>query len=134
MKKLTVTAYSRLSVDGFEISMIDEDKGPLFNKSYDYGNNASHSRDLAKYAHKDHVKFGHPDKPYVSDILQELIQKYQINEVSVEAGWNTFACEKVSDQFVEDFKTKFCDCLQVVPLLTESDLSAISTESEEAAL
>lgn len=134
MKKLTVTAYSRLSVDGFEVSVIDEDKGLLFNESYDYGYTASHSRDLAQSAHDDHVKFGHSDKPYVSDILQDLIQEYQVNAISVEAGWNTFAGENVSAQFVEDFKTKFCDCLQVMPLLTESDLSAISSESEEAAL
>lgn len=74
MKTLTAIITSSVSADGFEVVVNDADK-TLFTDRYSYGYNASYS--------KRHVT---NDKPYVTDILLDLVNKYGIEKLIVKNG------------------------------------------------
>ncbi|MCK9470180.1 MAG: hypothetical protein M0Q88_00310 [Bacilli bacterium] len=96
--RLQISVGSGLNADGIDISIFKDGKLMLKN-SYRYGYNASYSR-----------SFSDPDKPYVVNIIQDYISKYNITEdnFTVIAGTNVYRGEKMSNKDVEDFKQKYC--------------------------
>lgn len=96
--RLQISVVSGLNADGIDISIFKDGKLMLKN-SYRYGYNASYSR-----------SFSDPDKPYVVNIIQDYISKYNITEdnFTVIAGTNVYRGEKMSNKDVEDFKQKYC--------------------------
>lgn len=99
--KLTVKVRSGMSADGFEATVTNGDD-VLFEKRYDYGYNCSWNKDSADER-----------TPYVSDVLQSLIDEYQAGEFSVEAGRNVFAGKDVRPEKVEEFKNDYCTDLKL---------------------
>ena len=97
---LQISVESGLNADGVDISIFQDGK-VIHKKDYRYGYNASYS------------KSNESSKPYVGNIIQDYISKYNITEdnFNVIAGKNVFKGEKVSDKDVENFKTKYCNNL-----------------------
>lgn len=116
--KMIVIPLSGISSDGFIVKVIINDK-EVFSEDYHYGYTASYDRAQAEYSKRDHenaLKYNwnfpeiyHSVKPYTSDILSELCQKYKltVNDIEVIAGNNIFTGEKVSKETIENFKTKY---------------------------
>ena len=86
-----------INSDRVQVS-IENQKEKLFSEEYAFGYNASSSRKNAEYSRKDHedaIKYGwkpaHPFKPFIGDILNELKEKFQINEQDIVfTGHNVF--------------------------------------------
>lgn len=114
--KLDVKVSTGLNADGFDAVVRDGDN-VVYQESYRYGYNCSYASD-----------FANEDKPYVTDVLQELIDRYQVDKLSVGAGRNTFAEKGVSEVKVEEFKAKYCQGLYIGQseddfTLTDKDLN-----------
>lgn len=92
--QMNIQVRSGISSDGFKITIIDSQGNILFKNSYNYGYDASYSRDFAS-----------DRAPYVTDIINKLCDKYNIsdNEIHVSAGDNIFRGDKVDNKDVEDF-------------------------------
>lgn len=99
--KMTVTVKSGLNSDGFDVKITADGK-PVLDHDYRYGYDAAYS--------KVHVS---ERAPYVTDVLQGLIDKYHISDFTVEAGKNVFAGTDVRAETVEDFKTEYCSGLKL---------------------
>lgn len=114
--KLDIKVSTGLNADGFDAVVRDGDN-VVHQESYRYGHNCSYAPD-----------FANEDKPYVTDVLQGLIDRYQVDELSVGAGRNTFAEKGVSEAKVEEFKAKYCQGLYIGQseddfTLTDKDLN-----------
>ena len=96
--KMIIEVESGMSSDGFIIRIIDDEGSKIFDHSYYYGDNASYKKSWATR-----------DKPYVSDVIKELRDKYNIDESDVEviSGANVFKGSKVSDDNVKDFISSY---------------------------
>lgn len=98
---LTIKVRSGMHSDGF-LTIVAKGDEVLNEKGWDYGCNCSCQRsDISEQT------------PYVPDILQELIDKYHVDEFSVEAGVNVFARAEEKAAKVERFKEKFCTDLKL---------------------
>lgn len=100
MAELQVVIKSGISADGFD-TIIKDNNETISEKSwycgYDYTGNREH---VSK------------ETPYVTDVLQGLIDKYHVNELSLKAGMNTFTGKEVPLHQVEAFKSDYCTNLQ----------------------
>ena len=84
---------SGISADGFTIKIENE-----YNHTYRYGYDASYSN-----------AFANDSKPFVSEIIFELMKEYDISpdNVKVINGYNTFKEGKNEDN-IEEFIDKYC--------------------------
>lgn len=94
--KLNIIVKSGINSDGFNTVIKDGDN-VIEEKSWNYGYNCSYDK-----------MFANKQEPYVTDVLQDLINKYNVDEFSVEAGKNVFAKKDVASHKVEEFKNKYC--------------------------
>lgn len=97
--QMTITVGSHLNSDGFDVSVTDKDGNELFNMDYAYGWDASYDRKLAS-----------KDKPYVSDIINELVQEYNVDRSSIKVvnGRNVFNGKDVDK--ASEFSSKYLEC------------------------
>lgn len=108
--KLTVKVISGISSDGFE-TVVTKGDNTIYERRYNYGYSCSYDKTFAEER-----------TPYVSDVLQSLIDEYQVNDFSVEAGKNVFAGKDVRSETVENFKNEYCSNLQLIG--SEQDFTA----------
>ena len=114
MNIMCVIPQSHANVDGFNVRIQDEDENKIFEHQYAYGYDASHSREWAEKAHKDHensIKYKwenkYDEKPFVTDILVELVNKHNVEKIIVTAGKYVFSGKPMTDgdvdQFIKDY-------------------------------
>lgn len=110
MNIMCVIPQSHANVDGFDVRIQDEDENKIFEHQYVYGYDASHSREWAEKAHKDvenSIKYNwqnkYSEKPFVTDILVELVNKNNVEKIIVTAGKYVFSGKPMSDSDVETF-------------------------------
>lgn len=94
--KLIVEVMSGVRADGFDVTVMDGEE-TLYTNAYRYGYNCSYDS-----------RFANIEEPYVSDVLQSLIDTCQIDSMSVEAGRNTFAGRDMGEDKAEEFRNKYC--------------------------
>lgn len=90
--KMTIVLDSGINADGFSIKI-----GDKFEQDYAYGYNASWDKSWAN-----------DRQPFVSDIILELMRKYNISPDNVEVinGYNTFKGSENTaniDKFIRDY-------------------------------
>lgn len=110
MNKLTIAVNSGISGDGFT-TRVTKSGRLIYEKDWNYGYSCSYDR-----------KFADKRNPYVGDILQGIIDKYQVNEFSVDAGRNVFKGTDESMECVADFKHRHCSDLKVKSYLNKEAL------------
>ena len=110
MKIMFFIHQSHDKVDGFDVRIQDEDENKIFEHQYVYGYDASHSKEWAEKAHKDHedsIKYKwsnkYDEKPFVTDILVELVNKNNVEKIIVTAGKYVFSGKPMSDTDVDTF-------------------------------
>lgn len=100
MAKMKVNFVSGISRDNVVVTILDDSKeNILFHQSYFYGENASRNRVFEEIARRDHGqaercgwKDVYPLKPFIGDILRDLIETYYIGNGDIEyAGYNAYA-------------------------------------------
>ena len=91
--EMKIILNSGISADGFIIEIEDQ-----FKENYSYGYNASYKETWAD-----------DNKPFVSDIIFELMKEYQIEPENVKVinGKNTFKEDKNSAN-LDDFINNYC--------------------------
>lgn len=55
--------------------------------------------------------------PYVSDALQDLIDRYHVDDFSVKQGRNIFAGRNVSNDEARNFEEKYCSDLKLIEIV-----------------
>jgi len=97
--QMTITVGSHLNSDGFDVCITDPDGNEVFEMDYAYGWDASYDR-----------KFASKDKPYVSDIINELVQEYNVDRSSIKVvnGRNVFNGKDVDR--ASEFSSKYLEC------------------------
>ncbi len=98
MNALKIKVASGINSDGFDVTVVDDRNHTVYEHSYSFGWNASWDK-----------RFASNDKPYVSDVIKSLCDKYNIpkENIFVYAGMNMFAGKPVKADAVERFKTKY---------------------------
>lgn len=96
--KMMIAVQSWLGADGFTVTIKDENDVEVFYKDYVYGYNASYSTTIASF---------YADEPYKVDIIRDLAKKYQVEDIQVVAGHNTFTGKPVSSGQLECFTKDF---------------------------
>lgn len=94
---------------------IENQTNKVFSQEYAFGYNASNSRENAKYSRKDHkdaIKYGwktaHSFKPFIGDILNELKEKFEVDEQSITyTGHNVFTGKDFNSEDIEQFFNHF---------------------------
>lgn len=119
--KMVINVHAGINSDGFIITILDPDGKKIYDQRYDYGYNASYSREIADYSRKDHedaIKYKwsspnyyHAYKPYVTDIINDLCSQYNVDKSNIEVtnGQNVFAGKPVDDEKVNDFKSQYLE-------------------------
>lgn len=92
MSKLTATVRQSVNCNGFDVS-VTRGGNIIYEGDYNYGYNCSY--EPAHVTEK---------KPHVKDVLQRIIDKYDVDELFVNAGKNHFRNGPVDADDVEDFK------------------------------
>lgn len=62
--------------------------------------------------------------PYVTDVLQGLIDKYHMDELDVAPGKNAFRGSNVSTERAEEFRSRYCSSLKLSEDLSFADAVA----------
>ena len=119
MNIMYIKPQAGINADGFEVRIQDEEDNRVFDKSYSYGYNASYKKEQAERAHNEvekAKKYGwepsayRGEKPYTTDILVELANKYEIEKIIVTAGMYVFSNKPMRsedvDKFVEEYIMK----------------------------
>lgn len=98
--KMIITVSSGLNADGFDIMVVDNDLEKLFKNSYSYGYNASWKQSWADN-----------DKPYVTDIIKDLCDRYSVprENIEVTSGKNVFTGSDINDKAVDRFIKNYID-------------------------
>lgn len=111
--KLVVTTHTGAAIDGFAVAVI-KDGEQVFNQKYEYGRNASSSRNWSDKSN-----------PHVSDILRGLCDEYNIPKSNIEVveGDNVFEGSGISKQRIQEFTDKY-----VTPIMNESLEGVIDAE------
>lgn len=100
MKRIiNVRLRSGISSDGFEVSVTDGDETSEWTR-YDYGYNCSYDRALAR-----------DDKPYVGNILQDLVNEHHAGSINITAGKNVFKDKDVEQDRIETFRHDYCESI-----------------------
>lgn len=112
--KMIITVGSGINADGFDISIVNDAGDQLFKSTYSYGYNASYDRKFADWAQKDYdnsVKYGWANKPtlkpYVSDIIDGLCEKYNVTDIEVVPGKNVYRGNQEDISKIDEFKSKY---------------------------
>lgn len=108
--RLNIIVKSTLNSDGFDTVVTDDEDSIMEKQSWNYEYDCSMDK-----------RFASEDKPYVPEILQKLIDKHRINEVTVEAGENVFAREEVTTRKVENFRNSYCRDLQTYSRMDQEE-------------
>ncbi len=114
--KLRVIVKSGINNDGFD-TIIEDNGRTVDEQSWNYDRNCTCDKQFARFE----------DKPYVTDVLQGLIDKYNVGELSIEAGKNIFAHKDIAPDMVEAFKNNYCQTL----FLRGIDLSKPDADENE---
>lgn len=98
---LFIRTESGLNADGFDVEIYENnDNEPeptkVFRTSYRYGYNASYDKSWAN-----------EQKPFTSDILVELVNKYNIDKITIGAGTYVFSGESMTEDDCKDFVKKY---------------------------
>ena len=111
MNALKIKVKSGISSDGFDVTVVDDRNHPVYEHSYSYGWDVSWNKSFAS-----------KDKPYVSDVIKSLCDKYTIpkENIFVYAGTNMFAGKSVRSDNVERFKTKYVDPIKIENVVKEN--------------
>lgn len=115
--KLNIIVKSGVNADGFE-TVIKNGDNIVSRQSYAYGYDCSYDR-----------MFANDQKPYVTDVLQGLVDQYQVDEVSVTAGQNKFADKDMPLRRIQDFKERYCEDLKL-PDMEQDFADAVSSIPE----
>lgn len=127
MNIMCIIPQSHANVDGFDVRIQDEDENKIFEHQYVYGYDASHSKEWAEKAHKDHedsIKYKwsnkYDEKPFVTDILVELVNKNNVETIIVTTGKYVFSGKPMTDADVDTFIKDYINPnSQLVELLQE---------------
>lgn len=110
--KLDVIVNSGISADGFD-TVIQDGDDIIQKDSWSYGYNCSYDR-----------AFAESKKPYVTDVLQDLIDRYHVDEFDVSAGMNWFQDKAVPTEWAEEFYARYCGGLKLSEDLSFADAVA----------
>ena len=112
--KMIITVGSGINVDGFDISIVNDAGDQLFKSTYSYGYNASYDKKFADWAQRDYdnsVKHGWTNKPalkpYVSDIIDELCEEYNVTDIEVVPGKNVYTGNQEDISKIDEFKSEY---------------------------
>lgn len=127
---LNVILKTGIRADGFD-TVIEDGAKTIHKESWSYGYNCSHT-----------IAFSNRQKPYVADVLQNLIDQYHVDRLSVTTGRNVFADRAISSEKANEFEAKYCSNLTFLSkdvceqqtkqnslILTDADLSDIDEHS-----
>jgi hypothetical protein len=116
MNILGIKTYSGSSADGFEVRIQDEEENKIFEHQYCYGYDASYSKEFAKQAHDDVKKAKkykwtstYEEKPYTTDILVDLVNKYNVEKILVSTGRYLFNRKSMTVGEVDEFISKYIE-------------------------
>ena len=91
MEKMLVKFIGGLNGDRVDVKIFKNSQDPVFEKQYSYGYNASYNKELAKFAAMEHEKAKknnwrgiYPLKPFIGDILIELMETYSIEKDNID--------------------------------------------------
>lgn len=115
---MTVIIQSGVNADGFSVKVEDNVRNVvLFYKRYDYGYNASYTREQALHAEiqaMDAEKYGwdsyyYKEKPYTTDIICNIAKSFNIaiDDIIIKPGRNTFTGTTLPYEEVERFKNAY---------------------------
>ena len=94
---LTIEVMSGVNADGFTAIVKDSISGEeIFRQTYYYGYDASYDR-----------RWASSRAPYVTDIINDLKNKYNVVDVEVTTGKNIFRGDSMSSDSVEKFKRNY---------------------------
>lgn len=93
---MTIIVDQGLNADGFAISITDSLGQEVFKSNYMYGYNASWDKGWSS-----------ADKPYTTDIIEDLCSQYDVSNVEVVPGKNTFRGDDVRHDAVDRFKQNY---------------------------
>lgn len=100
--KLSVILKSGINSDGFCTMVMNDAEEVIAADDWSYGFNCSWSKKSAS-----------EKEPYVSDVLQNLIDQYQVDTFEVQSGKNVYTGRNVSSDRMEEFKKDYCMNLSV---------------------
>lgn len=111
MNALKIKVKSGINWDGFDVTVVDDRNHTVYDHSYSYGWDVSWDKGFAS-----------KDKPYVSDVIKSLCDKYNIpkENIFVYAGTNMFAGKPVKADAVERFKTRYVDPIKLENVVKEN--------------
>lgn len=92
MITMCVISNSGVNADGFNVKIQDETETKIFEGQYRYGYNVSYSKE-----------FANNEKPFITDILVDLVNKNNVEKIIVTAGKYIFSGKPISDKDVEKF-------------------------------
>lgn len=127
MNIMYIKPQAGINADGFEVRIQDNEDNKIFNHSYSYQHDASYSKEQAERAHREvenAKKYGwepsayRGEKPYTTDILVELVNKYEIEKIVVTAGKYAFSDKPMRnedvDKFVEEYIIKNSQLVELI--------------------
>lgn len=127
---LNIILKNGISADGFD-TVIENGDETIHKESWSYGYNCSYNK-----------AFANSRKPYVTDVLQNLIDQYNVDDVSIRSGMNLFANHAMSSEKANEFEAKYCSNLKLSAqkeyeqqpktdslTLTDADLSFVEDPS-----
>lgn len=116
MAKMLVRFIVGLNGDRVQVKISEGDQC-IFEEDYSYGYNASYNRMFAEIAAKDHedaIKYGwrgiYPLKPFIGDILKDLIETHYISNDDIEySGYYVLAGREATPEEVQKTVDKIAD-------------------------
>lgn len=110
--KLNVIVGSGINADGFD-TVIQDGDDIVQKDSWSYGYNCSYDR-----------AFADSRAPYVTDVLQDLIDRYHVDELDVVPGKNVFRGSDMPAERAEEFRSRYCGGLKLSEDLSFADAVA----------
>lgn len=116
MAKMSVRFVVGMNGDRVQVKIQEGDQY-IFQEDYSYGYNASYNRMFANLATEDHenaIKYGwrgiYPLKPFIGDILKDLIETHYIDSDDIEySGYYVFAGREATPEEVQRKIDKIAD-------------------------
>ena len=102
-RTMTIQIQSGISADGFRVIITDDLTGEIVHKGdYAYGYVVSYDK-----------RWASPTAPYVTDLVEDLIDTYDVSSIQVTAGKNYFKNQEVLDKKVTAFKDQYLKGLSI---------------------